>query len=388
MPPKDFYTVWIFAGETSGDMYGARLALALKEALPGKVAIAGMGGRAMRDAGVDILVDSSELGVVGLLEVFKNITTFVRIFLKLDRLAGKTRPDAVVLIDYPGFNLRFAKRMWQKGIPVIWYVSPQVWNWGKGRIPKLATYCRKMLVIFPFEVETYAGTGLDVEFVGHPLLDMMRERFDPAIQRDPDKLLLLPGSRGHEIRRLLPTMIATAIELRKRHPQMRFAISAARPTLLKEVERVIAQCGEGGKKQLPDFEVVCGANTRLLQESGAALCKSGTATVECAIAGLPIVVGYKFNALTFLIARCLITLYRGYFTMANILTNKLIYEEYLQQDVNPITLAAAIERILPSGERRAQVEADLTAIPELLSGGKTDASHHAADAVLRTIGAR
>ena len=382
----DTRTVWIIAGEASGDMYGARLAKALKELCPGKITVAGMGGPAMREAGVEILADSSELGVVGLLEVFKNIGVFVKTFLKLDRLAAKVRPDAVILIDYPGFNLRFARRLWKKNITVIWYVSPQVWAWGKGRIPKLAKYCKKMLVIFPFEIETYAGTGLDVEFVGHPLLDMMRERFDPGAVRDPNKFLILPGSRSHELRKLLWPMLETIAELRRRHPELTFAMSAARSSLREVISAIIGDFAKTQPGELPGIEIVCGDNIRLLQESGTALCKSGTCTTECAIAGLPIVAVYKLNPLTFIAARCLIKLFRGFFTITNIISNKMVYEELLQKEVNREMLTPAIERILPGGPRRPQVEADLAAIPELLSGGKSNASRNAAVAVLRTIG--
>ena len=157
------YRVWILAGESSGDMYGARLARELRTLLGDRVSIAGMGSARMREAGVDILVDSTELGVVGIVEILGQFGTFLRIFFSLWRRARRERPDLVIPIDYPGFNLRFARAMYWAGIPVCWYISPQVWAWGGWRIPKLARYCRKMLVIFPFETQTYAGTGLDVE---------------------------------------------------------------------------------------------------------------------------------------------------------------------------------------------------------------------------------
>lgn len=149
------YNIWIFAGETSGDRYGANLAESLNSIHPDKIKVSGMGGTAMKKAGIDILVDSTELGVVGIVEVFKHIGTFIKIFKGLVKRAEEEKPDAVILIDYPGFNLRFAKQMYKRNIPVIWYVSPQVWVWGKKRIPKLAKYCKKMLVIFPFEVDVF-----------------------------------------------------------------------------------------------------------------------------------------------------------------------------------------------------------------------------------------
>ena len=236
---KDTYLVWIFAGEASGDIYGARLASELRKILPPeKLHIAGMGGRLMREAGVDIMVDSTELGVVGLIEVFENITTFIGIFQKLKHRAIKERPDAVVLIDYPGFNLRFAKQMYKNGIPVIWYISPQVWAWGKSRIPKLAKYCSKMLVIFPFETETYRKTSLETEFVGHPLVNIVHKRKDPAISRDPNLILLLPGSRFNEINRLFVPMLETALVLHKNHPDLKFSVAAPRQAIYGRIKQI------------------------------------------------------------------------------------------------------------------------------------------------------
>ena len=219
--------IWIMAGESSGDLYGARIASELRRISPG-VRIAGMGGVEMRKAGVDILVDSSELGVVGLIEVLGNLFTFIRILLFFTREAARQRPDAVVMVDYPGFNIRFAKRLWKLGIPVIWYISPQVWVWRKSNIPKLAKYCRKLLVIFPFEPEVWKGSGLDTEFAGHPLVEIVRERTDPSIRRDPERILLLPGSRKSETSRLMEPFLETALLLQQRHPNLKFAISAPR----------------------------------------------------------------------------------------------------------------------------------------------------------------
>ena len=153
--------IWLIAGESSGDLYGAKLAEDLKRLAP-ETEIAGMGGARMRNAGVRLLVDSTELGVVGIIEVVGILFKILSILRFLVKKAEEERPDAVVLIDYPGFNIRFAKQLKKRGIPVIWYISPQVWVWRKSNIPKLASYCTKMMVIFPFETEVYRGSGLDV----------------------------------------------------------------------------------------------------------------------------------------------------------------------------------------------------------------------------------
>ena len=234
--------IWIFAGETSGDLYGAELKKSLEKTYSGNVIVCGMGGKAMKDAGVNIIIDSTELGVVGLVEVFKNIFKFISIFRLLVKKAEIERPDAVILIDYPGFNLRFARQMHKRNIKVIWYISPQIWAWGKKRIYKLAEYCSKMLVIFPFEVDYYREkTNLDVEFVGHPLVDIIRKKIDPSIKRDPDKLLIIPGSRFSEIDRILVPFLETAMLLKKKHPNLKLKMSAARPTIEARIREISEQ---------------------------------------------------------------------------------------------------------------------------------------------------
>ena len=386
MDPKP-KTVWIIAGESSGDTYGARLTQELKSISPG-IKIAGMGGHHMRDAGVDILVDSSELGVVGLIEVLENAFKFIKILLFLKSEAARVRPDAVVMIDYPGFNIRFAKMLWKLGIPVIWYISPQVWVWRKSNIPKLAKYCRKMMVIFPFEPDVYNGSGLDVEFVGHPLVEHVQRRADKSIMRDLNRMVLLPGSRKSETSRLFEPMLRTAAILHARHPELKFAISAPRQRVADELARRLAEFKEANPStSLPDFDLNHGQTSRWLQEASTGLAASGTITVECAIAGLPLVVIYKLNPLTFFLARRLIIrkLFRGFFTMVNIIANKKVFEEYLQHQVIPEDLAAAVERILPGGPRREEVESDIDSVIEAISGGSEGASARAAKVCLEVI---
>ena len=167
--------VWIIAGEESGDLYGARLAQELQK-LETDLRLKGMGGREMRAAGVEIIVDSTELGVVGLVEVLKGIGTFFRIFRYLVNQAKEDRPDGIILIDYPGFNLRFAKKMKRLGIKLVYYISPQVWAWKANRIPVIASMVEKMMVIFPFEKEIYRKEGLPTVFVGHPLVEIMNKK--------------------------------------------------------------------------------------------------------------------------------------------------------------------------------------------------------------------
>ncbi len=386
------YNVWLISGEASGDMYGARLVREMKSsaAAQGKnIRITGMGGPEMQKTDMEIQVDSTELGVVGLVEIFKHIFTFLAIFFGLVRRAIKERPDAVVLIDYPGFNLRFAQVMYWFKIPVIWYVTPQVWAWGKHRIPLLAKYCSKMMVIFPFETETYAHTRLGGHtiFTGHPLVDIINEQKDPEVVRDPDTFLLLPGSRSHEIELLLSPMLDTVCELHRKHPNLQFVLSAPRERIYNKVDLMV-QSYRVKHPELPDIKLTLG-NTRWWQQrAGTGMAASGTVTVECAISGLPLVVCYRLNKITFMVARMLVKLFRGYFTMTNIIADKNVYEEFLQWQVCPEILVPAIEKVLPGGERRAEVVQDIENVKNMLCCGSTNASANAAKVCMDFIASR
>ena len=379
---NDKKKLWIISGEESGDIYGARLIEELRE-LPGgrELSVSVMGGKRMAGTGAEVMVDATELGVVGFLEIMGMIFKFIGIFRKLVRRAAEERPDCVVLIDYPGFNMRFAKKMHKLKIPVIWYISPQVWAWKKGRIRELAEYCSKMLVIFPFETEVYKDSGLDTEFVGHPLVDIIKERTDRKIKRDKNLFLLLPGSRSNEVNRLFVPMLETAVKLYERHPELRFVAAAPRETIYERLNEIYKEFCELRKKDdLPEISITCGETGRWLQEAGTGLAASGTVTVECAIAGLPLTVAYKLNPLTYLVARMLVKL--PFFTMVNLIACKKVYDEFLQGDVNAITLSESVEKILPDGERRAEVEKDIRAVVDSLSVESGNASRKSAEAVI------
>ncbi|MBR2508777.1 MAG: lipid-A-disaccharide synthase [Lentisphaeria bacterium] len=384
---KKVKKLWIFAGETSGDIYGAKLAEEAKKIAADKgieLKLAGMGSKRMAAAGVDLLVDSTELGVMGVVETLRLIGTFVKIFFKLVNLAKKERPDAVVLIDYPGFNLRFAKKMEKLNIPVIWYISPQIWVWGKKRKPVLERICSKMMVIFPFETEVYDQTKLDVSFVGHPLLEIVQERTDASIERDPNCFLLLPGSRSGEVSRLLEPMLDTVCELHKKHPQLYFVIAASREKMRKMCEKIIEQY-RSKHPELPEVRLSEESTAYYQQKAATGIAASGTVTVESAIAGLPLVVIYKMNFITVLIAAVLVKLYRGYFTMVNIIANKTVFEEFFQWKVCKKNLVPAVEKILPGGSRRAEVEEQMKELVDMLSSHGRKPSLAAAESCIEVI---
>lgn len=353
--------IWIIAGEPSGDRYGALLAQALKKKMP-SLCLSGMGGQQMREAGVDLLVDSSDLAVVGLVEVLRHYPRFRRVFRHLLDQADQDKPDLVVLIDYPGFNLRLAKQLHRRGVRVVYYVSPQVWAWGKRRIPKIARIVDRMLVIFPFEARTYAKTSLPTVFVGHPLVDIFHTETPP--ERDPELVLLLPGSRVGEVNRLLPSLLAAAKLLHSRCNGLRFLILAPNKRIAALDQSLLEQ------SELPaDFPVRIeqGKNEPYMRRAIAGIAASGTVTVEAAILGLPLVVAYRVNPLTYIIGRMLVKL--PFVTMVNLVAGRMVFEEFLQHRVQAPPLAEALARILPDGERRADVEQGMQDAVTALGGG-------------------
>ena len=367
-------TIWIVAGEASGDGYGARLATELRALCP-ELRLKGMGGEAMRAAGVETMVDSSELGVVGLAEVFRHLPLFVRIFRRLVQTAAEERPDAVVLIDYPGLNLRLARRLHEMGLRVVYYVSPQVWAWKKGRIPRIAATVDRLLVIFPFETAVYAGTGLEVEFVGHPLLEILAEERNADVGREPETVLLLPGSRRGEIDRLLPTMAATAALLAAERPDLRFVMPLPRQSVADHAARLLAALPPG-----PAIRIEVGSARHWMQRAGTGLAASGTVTVEAAILGLPLVSVYRLHWLTYLLAVLIVRL--PYFTMVNLIAARRLFPELLQGEFTPEAALAELRPLLPGGERRAAVEQGMREMVRAL-GGTWPASRRAAEAVLQ-----
>lgn len=376
--------IWIMAGEASGDLYGAKLGEELsKIALANntKLKLSGMGGPRMIQSGIPVLVDSTELGVMGVVEVLKLLFTFIGIYFKLARAARNERPDTVVLIDYPGFNLLFALAMKFSKIPVVWYVCPHLWVWGKWRLPVLSRICTRMLVIFPFEVEVFAPTMLKAEFVGHPLYDIVMERKNKFTSaRQMDTLLLLPGSRTMEIERLLQPMLQTVTELHIRRPELKFHLSAPRERIYNLCMEMISDFRKK-EPNLPEIELSFGDTGQWLFKAGTGIAASGTVTVECALSGLPLVVGYKLNPVTLFLASLVVKLYRGFFTMTNIIANRRVYEELLQWHFAPEEIIPGIEAILPGGNRRKDVENGMSEVADLLKPQSASAARSAAIAV-------
>ena len=371
--------IMIIAGESSGDFHSASLIRALKKINPG-IEVAGIGGEKMRQAGAEIYFDISELSIIGFTDVLKNIKKIKRLFDNLLEKIDAQPPDAVVLVDYPGFNLKLAKELKKRQIPVIYYISPQIWAWWKGRIKTIKQFVDKMIVVFKFEEALYKDYGIDVSFVGHPLLEnaypaVSREDFLSKLGLSPSKktIGLMPGSRKMEVERILPILLESAKLIKQKLPQVQFALLQA-PGLADVVRRFtdnasfsIAVC----ENQTYDF----------LESCDFALVASGTATLETAIMQKPMIVVYKVSFLNWLIARQLIKL--PFIGLVNVVAGKKIVPEFIQYKAKPRLIAETTLEILNSQEALTTVKSELRKVREKL--GTSGASYRAAEIILNSI---
>lgn len=339
--------VLLSAGEASGDLYGGLLMRAM--AAGGPAVFSGIGGPAMRAAGLDPLADASVMGVTGIAEVAARFGTIWRAYRSVTRTLDEaaTRPALAILIDYPDFNLRVAARCRRAGVPVLYFVSPQVWAWRRGRVPTMRGRVDRMLCILPFEEPIYAAAGIRASFVGHPLLDQVAATRTPAQERarlglDPKRPLvaLLPGSRRNEIATHLAPMLGAAAILQAEFRDLQFLMPVA-PTLdARAIEaQIAATAGRGPRPRLVTddrYDAVAAAD--------AAVVASGTATLETALLGVPMVIVYRMNPITYVLARLLTRL--PHIGMPNLIAGRRVVPELVQGDCAPRPIAAALRRLL------------------------------------------
>ncbi len=369
----------IVAGEPSGDLHGASLCRELLRLSPG-LKIFGMGGERMAAEGVEIVQGIGETGVVGFWEAFKGMKRFRAIFRRLLALLAARRPAAVILIDYPGFNLRFARAARERGVRVIYYISPQVWAWGKGRVKTIRECVNDLLVIFDFEREFFRREGVAARFVGHPLLDALpalpgqeEARRELGLSGSP-VIALLPGSRPGEIARHLPLLLRSGELVRRRFPAAAFAVSVASADLLPTVQSFLSRAG------LPASAIV-GRNPALLAAADLALAVSGTATLEAAVIGTPMIIVYRLAFFSWLIARFLITI--PYVGLANVVYGGKIVPEFVQFAARPGPIARRATALLADARLRGEMSSRLAEVRQKLGG--PGASTRAARAVLDAL---
>ncbi len=335
--------ILLVAGEVSGDLHGAHLVEAIQRIDP-EIQFFGVGGEGLERKGMKLLYHSHSLSVVGITEVLLKLRSILKALRELKESLDRERPDLIILIDFPDFNLRLAKMAHQRGIPVLYYISPQVWAWRPKRVKLIAKWVKKMVVFFPFEVPLYEAAGVDVEWVGHPLLDIVKPTLskEAAFQRfglDPQRrtIGLLPGSRMHEVERLLPPLLASSHLLQKEIPDLQFIIPLApgipKTTLSPWMRNV----------PVP-VKVVEGWTYDVMNLSELLITASGTATLEGAILGKPMVIVYKVSLLSYWIGRALIQV--DHIGLVNLVAGKGIVPELIQEDVNPQRIAEEALRIL------------------------------------------
>lgn len=359
--------VLVVTGEASGDHHAAQLVRSLRDHDGAEVF--GMGGRRCRAAGMDTVVDSEHsASVMGLTELLGSVRGLVRALNVLTEECDRRRPDAAVILDFPDFNLRLAKRLSARGIPVIYFVTPQVWAWRRSRVASIRRYITKAAPIFPFEESFLQQHGIDAEYVGHPFLDLPpldvgREEFLSSIGIDPARpvVAILPGSRASELNRLLDPMLGALKRLQIIRPGLQGVLPIADTLDADELVRRAAG--------IPDLVLRKGIARQTLVYADAGMVASGTATFEAALSGLPCVVAYKLSPFTYRVARLLVRGVKN-FAMANLIAGRHVFDELLQDAVTPEALSTGVERILGDPARARAIRQSLGQVRAKLLAGK------------------
>jgi lipid-A-disaccharide synthase len=371
--------VYVVAGELSGDAHGAGLLGSLKEMVP-DLEINGAGGPQMRAvAGAGLRDWVEDAAVMGIWEVLKRYGWFKERFAEMMAELGKFRPDVLLLIDYPGFNLRFAEAV-RREFPqtrIIYYISPKVWAWNKRRIPVMARLLDEMLCVFPFEQPILENAGLKTTFVGNPLVDELEEKRLPGVLRDERLVGLFPGSREREVARLFPMMIESAKRLKAWKADLKFEVPAASAKLAEQIRALMEESGAGDL-----IEVTTGGSHSLMQRACCAVIASGTATLEAAYYGLPYCLVYRLAPLSYALAKLVVKI--EHVGLVNILAEEGVVDEFIQAKAEPVTVSGTLRGFLESPAKRDALQARLAETSEKLGG--CGAHERAARAVAGWLG--
>jgi len=344
--------VLFVAGEASGDLHAAGVAAALRRIRP-ELLLAAVGGRRLAEQGVQLIHRDEQLGVMGFLEIVRHVPRHFLLLRTIRKMFDRSEVAVLILIDYPGFNMKVAAAAKRARVPVLYYVTPQVWAWGAGRIPKLAQLVTKAAVILPFEEPLLRGFGIDATFVGHPLLDRavnmptkVEAREALRLPLNAPVLALFPGSRQQEIDRHIDDFVATGKELQRRIPRLQVLVSVA-PTVALDS----ARC---------PFRLVHSASLSVLRAADVALCKSGTTTLEAAIADCPLIVAYRTGRINYAIARRFVKVPN--IGLVNVVAGREVAREFIQNEIVPSKMADALSELLDDGPRRQDLLAGLAEV--------------------------
>ena len=380
----------VVAGEASGDLHAAKLARALRETAP-NIEIFGACGPKMRDAGVDAVVDTDNLSIVGLPEIGRALPMFFRVFRTLKNAAIERLPDVVVLVDFPDFNLKLAKTLHKLGFRIAYYISPQLWAWRSYRIRTIKKYVDLVISILPFEKEWYSEQGVDhVEYVGSPLareVHPTRSRSEfrelHSLAQDDPLIALLPGSRHKEIAGILPLMLLSAEVMVRANPRLQFVVAIASDKKRENAERVIEKAKRNGTDIPESLFVVQSETFDAVNSADVAAVASGTATLETGIIGTPMAIVYKTSRLNYKLLRPLIDV--EHFGLINLIAGDRVAAELIQDDFTAKSLSAELFRLLEQGEN-ARVRKKLSDAADKLGHG--GASKRAAESILQLIESR
>jgi lipid-A-disaccharide synthase len=368
----------IISGEASGDLHGSGVVSELKK-LNQDIDVYGIGGNKMYAAGMELVYHSKELAVMGFIEVLKHLPTLRSVEQTLETLLVRRRPDAVLLIDYPGFNLRFAEKIHKLGIKIFYYISPQIWAWHRGRIKKIKNLVTKMFVVLPFEVDIYRKANVDVEFVGHPILDVLeapqtRSEFCKRHGINESKRIigLFPGSRKQELDNIFPTMLLASGILESEF-NAEIVVGAASVLESDYIKSFL--------EENSSVKVVQNATYDLMKNSEVAIVTSGTATLETACFRTPMVIVYKTSWLTYLVGRLLIKIRN--IGLVNILAGKTIIPELIQHKANARAIALEVRKMLIDKSYTENIKLELNKIFEML--GQPGAARRVADKLYQVV---
>lgn len=364
--PNQSYTVLFSAGESSGDQHAAHMFQEMRK-LNSNLRAVGMGGGKMRQAGVDIRFDSSGIGVIGLVEILKHYGEIRRALKLMKAIVADEKPDLLVCVDYKEFNLKLAQFAKQRGVKVLFYVSPQVWAWRPGRVKTYGKAIDMMAVIFPFETAYYQAENVPVRYVGHPSVDKVH----PLRGRAEDLVLfgldghrpvvgILPGSRANEIKRMLPVMLQAAEVLAASRPELQFVLPQADSVSDEVLQGYLASCS------MP-VKVVKQQTYDAIQCCDAIMTTSGTASLEIALLGVPMLIAYRLSPLTYWLGKLLVKI--PFIGLPNIIAGKRIVKEFIQDEVTPNKLAEEIEALLRDQVYRDTVVTELGWVRQQLGQG-------------------
>jgi len=363
----------IIAGEASGDMHGANLVREMRQIHP-SLTFYGIGGRSLQEAGVELMAHASEMAVVGLTEVFSKLGKFIKIMSQMKKSMDERKPNLVVLIDYPDFNLPLARAARKKGIKVFYYISPQVWAWRQSRIEQIKKTVDKMAVILPFEVDTYRQKGFSVEYVGHPLLDLVKTSYAKAdcqarfnLSKGKTTVGLLPGSRVSEVERLLPEMLQAAVILAQKIPDIQFFLPLASTLEEKKIRQIISRFRV-------KVDVIRGNTYDVISCADLVIVASGTATLETALLQVPMIIIYKISLFSYFVGKLVISVKN--IGLVNIIAGKTIVPELIQDSARGSSIAEAAFEILTDEEKKSAMIRELAEIRAKL--GKPGAARRAA----------